>query len=113
MNAPLLPFDAAGGTPWERRAIAFDVANPHVCFELVKLARKARRHGLRRVSIKLLFEQLRWEHALKTKGDRFKLNNAFSSWYARAIERRYPELRGMFEKRKTASESYRRPEHVS
>lgn len=104
MNAPLLPYDSFGETTWERRAIAFDVANPHICFELVKLARQAKRAGLSRIGIKALFEQVRWNHAIKTKGEKLKLNNGFTSWYARAIERRYPELRGMFEKRRTATE---------
>ena len=108
MNAPILPFDRCGETPLERRAVAFDAANPDVYDSLVRLAREVKRHGVRRVGMKALFERLRWDHALKTQGARFKLDNGFTAYYARLLMQRNPELRGLFELRKTASEPYRK-----
>lgn len=78
---------------------AFHAANPHVYWELVLLARQARRRGVRRIGIGMLFEVLRWRVALRTGGDEFKLNNNYRSYYARLIMLNEPDLVGVFETR--------------
>jgi len=78
---------------------AFHAANPHVYRELVLLARRARRRGVERIGIGMLFEVLRWNVALRTGGDEFKLNNNYRSYYARLIMMREPELADVFETR--------------
>ena len=73
--------------------------NPQVYDRLRDLALELRRKGLKKYSIKGLFEVLRWETALKTKGERFKLNDHFTAWYARALMLNEPKLRDFFNTR--------------
>lgn len=80
--------------------LRFHAENPLVYEELVKLARRGKRAGVTRIGIKMLFEVLRWQHALDTAGDDFKLNNNYHSYYARLIMRKEPDLFGIFELRK-------------
>lgn len=80
--------------------LRFHRENPHVYTELVKLARRAHQAGNRRIGIKMLFEVLRWRHALRTGGDDFKLNNNYHSYYSRLIMAREDDLRGVFELRR-------------
>jgi hypothetical protein len=50
--------------------------------------------------MKMLFEVVRWEHALDTSGSEgFRLNNSLTSRYARAIMAAHPDLDGLFETR--------------
>jgi len=83
----------------QRRFEAFHAENPRVYERLVAMARELRARGRERVGIGMLFEVLRWEHAISTTGDDFRLNNNFRSRYVRLIERREPDLRGLFETR--------------
>lgn len=73
----------------------FHTDNPHVYDELVRLAQTSNRAG-HRTSIAQLFEVLRWQHGIGTRGDDFKLNNSYRSYYARLIMRREPDLDGIF-----------------
>lgn len=75
---------------------AFHEANPHVYEELRMLALRARRAGSERIGMKMLFEVVRWRHTLRTQGDDFKLNNNFTSRYARMLMQE-PELADAFE----------------
>ena len=78
----------------------FHEANPHVYDELVMLVRRAQRRGVRKLGIGMLFEVLRWRHALRTGGDEFKLNNNYRSYYSRLMMIREPGLEGIFETRR-------------
>jgi hypothetical protein len=80
--------------------LRFHAENPHVYERLVRLARRARRSGAERIGIGMLFEVLRWQHTLATKGDVFLLNNNYRSYYARLIMQSEPDLEGVFETRK-------------
>lgn len=78
----------------------FHEANPHVYTRLVELARAwVQRRGPRKLGMKMLFEVLRWEVAMRTTGDDFKLNNNYTSYYARLIMERESDLAGIFETR--------------
>ena len=80
----------------------FHAANPHVYDALVRLARQCRARGRRRVGIELLFAVLRWEEFMTTDDpsqDTFKLNDHYTSRYARLILQREPDLEGIFEVR--------------
>lgn len=84
----------------ERDFWAFHGANPHVYTRLVELARAWRqRRGERKLGIGMLFEVLRWQVAMQTTGDDFKLNNNYRSYYARLIMDRERDLAGVFETR--------------
>ncbi len=81
----------------------FHEANGHVYTRLVSMTEQAKRAGLTRVGMKQLFEVLRWNHALRTSGDPFLLNNSFTSRYVRIIQERRPDLADMFEVRRLHS----------
>lgn len=88
----------AQGLTLEQRFEAFHEANPHVYAHLRRLALDARRKG-RQVGIKMLYEVLRWQYAMSTTDDDFKLNNSYTSFYARLLMQQEAELAGYFETR--------------
>lgn len=79
----------------------FHEANPQVYTRLVELARAwKKRRGGKKLGIGMLFEVLRWEVAMRTAGDQFKLNNNYRSLYARLIMDREADLAGIFDTRR-------------
>ena len=78
----------------------FHEDNPHVYRRLVELARAWNERRGTAVGIKMLFEVLRWEVAMSSTGDEFKLNNNYHSYYARLIMDREPDLDGIFQLRR-------------
>ena len=84
---------------------AFHTANPWVCAALVDLAVDLHARGRERVGMKMLFEVLRWQHAIATvdAASDFKLNNSYTSRYARLIMDTVPSLDGIFETRRLTS----------
>jgi hypothetical protein len=82
---------------------AFHAENPHVYAALREKALELVAAGRKRLSIKMLFEVLRWEHLLTTTDPDFKLNNNYHSRYARLLMDRNPTLRGVFETRELHS----------
>lgn len=83
----------------QERFEAFHAANPHVYERLVRLALQLKRQGRQHFGIKALIEFLRFSYALQTTGEPYKLDNRFSSRYARYIMETVPELDGFFETR--------------
>lgn len=78
----------------------FHEAHPEVYAQLIELARELKDIGYRHYGIKSLLEVVRWRRRTNGPDDRgFKLNNDFSSRYARLIEENEPDLAGFFEKR--------------
>lgn len=93
-----LPADMTAGF-WE-----YHLENPEVYESLVVMARGLKNRGRRRIGIGMLFEVLRWNHWIGTNStEPFKLNN-YTAYYSRLIERREPDLQGMFAKRAAASD---------
>lgn len=87
--------------------------NPHVYRRLVNLARewRKRRGDDAPVGIGMLFEVLRWQDAMQTEGDLFRLNNNYRSYYARLIMDRNRDLDGIFHLRALhAAEPFYDPE---
>lgn len=99
---PLEDYDRSG--TMEERFYAFHEANPHVFEALFRLARAARRDGWKVTSINLFFERLRWDWAVRTKGEDYKLNNNYRAFYARAIMKTDPALNGLFRTREQKEE---------
>lgn len=96
---PMVQPETTGETI-EEKFQAFHEANPHVYDNLVRLARWAARAGRKELSMKLLFERLRWEYHVQTDtGDGYRINNSYTSRYARLIMAQCPDLAGMFETR--------------
>lgn len=92
--------------PIEEAFWKWHAQNPQVYSELVSLARRLRDRGHRKVGIGMLFEVLRWRHAMRTTGDAdgFKLNNNYRALYARLIMEQEDDLAGMFELRALGSD---------
>lgn len=88
------------GKTIDARFEAFHRENPIVYRTLVRLAREALRHGKKRIGMKSLWERMRWHIWLETRGDEFRLNNDFTSRYARLIEQQESDLAGIFETRR-------------
>lgn len=88
----------------QERFEAFHSANPQVYFALRSLALRLVRNGVRKYGVKGLFERLRWEYAMQTQGESYKLCNDYSSRYARLLMEREPELAGFFEMRELRAE---------
>ena len=78
---------------------AFHNANPWVADELEKLADVEYRHGDGRIGIKYLIEVLRWNYRRATTGQPFRIDNDFTSRYARLLVDRRPEFADLFETR--------------
>jgi hypothetical protein len=101
---------ATGGSPLQcelslegsiqARFEAFHRENPEIYRKLVRLARFMRTRGMRHASLDYLYHVLRWRVFLETKQDcGRKLNDHFTSRYARLIEDQEPDLHGFFSKR--------------
>ena len=93
-----LLFSDKGGTIQEQFD-EFHRLNPWVLNELVGMMREYRSMGRHKVGIKHLVEVIRWNYAKATSGSEFKINNNFTSRYARLIRLRHPDLAGMFNTR--------------
>ena len=74
--------------------------NPGVYRLLVKLTRDLRNRGHLTVSIKMVYEVARWEHYMTTTDPQFKLNNSFTSRYARLLMEQEADLKGIFDTRR-------------
>jgi hypothetical protein len=102
------------GTSIKEAFRAFHDANPHVYREFKNLAFKAIRANRKRISSKQIIGVLRWEFSLKTEDESFvtvdgekrsfKINDAFTSHYARLFSKEFPEYADRFEKRRLRSE---------
>lgn len=97
-----LGFFDAGGI--EERFLRFHASNPHIYEMLVRFAREARRHGKSRFGVRVIWERMRFEMWLSTVADDdYKLNDHFTSRYARLIMDQEPDLAGIFETRRLRS----------
>jgi len=85
----------------------FDRENPAVFQELRRLALELKAAGRQHYGLKSLFEVLRWEYALKTEGEAFKLNNNYTAFYARMLMAAEPDLQGFFEIREAKADDDR------
>lgn len=73
----------------------WDALNPHVFTLLVQYGHELLDAGWTKLSISLLVERVRWESAIRTTGDVFKVRNAFKAMYARKMSE-LPEFAGKF-----------------
>lgn len=88
--APLVTPEYAEHLTIAERFAAFHAANPHVADALEVLAAQWLAHH-KRVGMKALIERLRWESGLATIGDAYRLNNSYTSHYARLLIQRHPD----------------------
>jgi len=77
----------------------FHADNPMVYAHLIRLAREGKARGRTKLGIKMLWEVVRWTVYLETSDLEFKLNNDYTSRYARLIMIQERDLAGVFEVR--------------
>ena len=80
---------------------SFHRQNLNVYIELRKLALEWVDAGHDHCGIGMLFEVLRFQSGLRTKGDPYLLNNDFRAPYARMLMSNEPRLVGLFETRRS------------
>ena len=85
------------------RFYRFHNLNPHVLDLLIQGARSLERSGWAKCSIKTLYEGLRWEAQLRTRGEQYKLNNNHHAFYSRVVMALCPDLVGFFRTRAQSS----------
>lgn len=91
----------------QERFERFHDKHPDVYMDIVRLARNWRCHGSDRWGIEAAFAVLRWEHrmaGLPDPDEEYKLNDHYTSRYARLIMANEPDLEGIFETRELRSE---------
>ncbi len=93
-----------GASKAEAAFFAFHADHPHVYAELVKLARRAKRRGARKLGIKMLWEVTRWNVWIQTNTEDWKMNNTFTAYYARLIMKQELDLAGIFDLRKARAD---------
>lgn len=96
-------FDATMSERFE----TFHAENPRVYRVLVSLARQwIEATGRNKLGIKTLYERARWEIAIATNDPDYKLNNNFTAFYARLIMLQEPDLRGLFDLRRSEADEW-------
>lgn len=76
-------------------------ANPEAMALFRRFADEMRCRG-KRFGIGQLTERVRWECAVTTRGDTFKINNNYRAYIARRLIEDDPRLEGLIETRKVA-----------
>lgn len=77
----------------------FHKNNPDVYSGFKTLAFKAIKAGKKKISSKAIINVLRWEFSFSVESTKFKINDAFTSRYARLFIKDYPEYKSRFELR--------------
>lgn len=80
--------------------------NPIVFSAFKMFAEEVKNRGYDHYSAKAIFERVRWHLQFETDSDDgFKINNSYTSRYARLLVNEFPEFEGFFRTRvlKTAS----------
>ena len=89
----------------EEKFWRFHALNPHVEVALRRMALQLKDSGHSRYGLRALFEVLRFKSSIDTTGRQFKLNNNYTSFYARLIMDLEPALIGFFQIREHEKES--------
>lgn len=87
----------------DERFNAFHTSHPWVYEALEELTAEWVAGGGGRISVKALFERLRWSASSDWSGEPYRLNNVFTSRYARLLCREHPEWASAFELRRLRS----------
>lgn len=104
--APVIPdlIEVAGYQTQREQFEAFHRANPAVFRAVLSLSYQMKGAGWKRGSIGLIFERIRWLHAVRTFGSKYKLNNNYRAYYARLAMAVDPSLEGWFSVRRQPAE---------
>ena len=72
-------------------------ANPGVWQLFERFSLQAIAHGRTRISHWLIINRIRWETAILTTGEDFKISNDYIAFYARLWIAKHPEHKGLFQ----------------
>jgi hypothetical protein len=86
----------AGRPSIQEQFESFHADNPRVWELYKRFALELVGKGRKRYGISMITERIRWETAISTNGEEFKISNNFRSRYARKLMSEVPELAGMF-----------------
>lgn len=84
------------------RFFAFERTNPSVYVEIFSRARTLLGAGVPRFGTQLLVEAVRFDYAIRTQGEPFKINNDFVALWARRLIADLPSLASRIEIRESA-----------
>lgn len=76
----------------------YDQENPQIYQEFKRLSRMLISRGYTHIGARQIFEVIRWETMI-SGNDGFKVNNSYTSDYARKFENDFPQYVGIFRKR--------------
>jgi len=79
-------------------------ANPDVYDMFERFALDAIRQGHTNLSAWLIVNRIRWEVAMETSGDDFKISNDFIAYYARLFHANHKQHEGFFRTKKLKEE---------
>lgn len=82
-----------------KKFCAYHEANPHIYIEFADMTRRTINRGFKHYSAKGIFELMRWHTGVSADRDCFKINNNYTSFYARLFEENHPQHKGFFRKR--------------
>ena len=74
----------------------FHLSNPDLFKEFRHFALQLKRAGRRKCSARFIFERIRWERAIYTTDEEFKINNNFIPLYGRLLVVKDPTMFGNF-----------------
>lgn len=89
----------APSNPIEAKFWEFHRENPRVYRLFERFTREALRRR-DRIAVSLIVERIRWETAVATTDEEFRLNNSFRAYYARLWMRDHPAHEGIFRTRR-------------
>ncbi|MAE54593.1 MAG: hypothetical protein CMK23_01220 [Porticoccaceae bacterium] len=78
-------------TPQFYKWKAFHFENMHIWEEFEKQTFELIKSGVTKSSPWLVINKMRWDHAIKTSGDDFKISNDFIAYYSRLFLARHPK----------------------
>ena len=85
----------------ETKFWAYHEANPKTYRKIVNLCREVKGAGHEHFSMDAIFHRLRWYMVVEAKTkEPFKLNDHYTSFYARLVAKQEPDLCDFFEMRK-------------
>ena len=90
----------------DEKFFKYHEANPQVYSLFLGFVKKARSAGHKHYSIDAIMHQVRWHMNVETRdSEGFKMNNNYTSRYARLLVKLQPNLDGFFRNRKLKTAS--------
>lgn len=89
-NQVNLPANVTG------KFLTFHSKNPQVYSEFKRYAFDLINAGVKHASVALIIERMRWDSALRTEGDKFKISNDYRADFARLFAYDFPAYADFF-----------------